>query len=268
MKVSIVVPTWENSEYTIKCYASVFKNMKPDTTLIWVDNASSDQEYIAVADWLGSHPCSGKVQIIRNSKNLGFVKATNQGIRLGLALGSDAILLLNNDTEMYSGCLDRLCAHLSHLDIVGPVSNNASQTTPQKIREVMPDFPLLRSASYSQYDSLLQNKYSNQIIPRLWVAFFCTLIKREAFNRIGVLDEAFMMGFRDDRDFCYTALKAGLKIGGALDVFVFHQLSATFKIADPYFRSGAYIGETGRILHAKHPEYATGDGTRMKRLGN
>lgn len=268
MKVSIVVPTWENSEYTIKCYASVFKNMGPDTTLIWVDNASSDQQYSVVADWLGGHRCPGAVQVIRNNKNLGFVKATNQGIRLGLALGSDAILLLNNDTEMYSGCLDRLCAYLPGLDIVGPVSNNSSQTTPQKIRELLPDFPLLTSSAYRAYDLLLQSKYGKQSIPRLWVAFFCTLIKKEAFERIGLLDEAFMMGFRDDRDFCYTAIKAGLKIGGALDTFVFHQLSATFKIADPYYRSGDYIGETGRILHEKHPEYATPNGTRITRLGN
>jgi GT2 family glycosyltransferase len=42
-----------------------------------------------------------------------------------------------------------------------------------------------------------------------WTSFACVLIRREVFNRVGLLDEGYFMYF-DDMDFCRRAWKAGI----------------------------------------------------------
>ena len=49
------------------------------------------------------------VRVLLNEDNAGFAAATNQGLR---AARGDALVLLNNDTIVTEGWLDRLLAHL------------------------------------------------------------------------------------------------------------------------------------------------------------
>ena len=45
-----------------------------------------------------------------------------------------------------------------------------------------------------------------------WVIFFCAAIKREVFNKIGLLDLSFFPGMGEDVDFCIKAFNAGYTI--------------------------------------------------------
>ena len=57
-----------------------------------------------------SRRCILALEIIRNSKNLGFAEGNNFGMRRALAGGADYVLLLNNDTIVDRYFLDRLVA--------------------------------------------------------------------------------------------------------------------------------------------------------------
>ena len=107
-KVSIVVVTYHNIEYTKRCIESVFRNtIHPNFELIVVDNASNDgtPEYLnALA---AEHD---NVKIILNSHNLGFARANNQGLE---AAAGEHFVLLNNDTIVPNGWLPRLLRHLA-----------------------------------------------------------------------------------------------------------------------------------------------------------
>jgi GT2 family glycosyltransferase len=49
----------------------------------------------------------------------------------------------------------------------------------------------------------------NEDIEHSFLVFFCVMIKREVFDKIGMLDEVFSPGYGEDTDFCIRAGKAG-----------------------------------------------------------
>jgi GT2 family glycosyltransferase len=59
-------------------------------------------------------------------------------------------------------------------------------------------------------------------------AFFCVMLPREVYESIGGLDEQFVPGFFEDDDYCLRLGQAGYRIACAEDVFVYHELSASF----------------------------------------
>jgi GT2 family glycosyltransferase len=59
-------------------------------------------------------------------------------------------------------------------------------------------------------------------------AFFCVMMPRHVFEKVGELDEQFVPGFFEDDDYCLRVQKAGFLIACAEDVFVHHELSASF----------------------------------------
>ena len=84
--LSIVIPHLSNKEILGECLDSIFKTLAGVSfEVIVVDNGSNDQSKAMVAEKFA------EVKLIENEKNLGFCKATNQGIR---ASQGEFILLL------------------------------------------------------------------------------------------------------------------------------------------------------------------------------
>jgi GT2 family glycosyltransferase/SAM-dependent methyltransferase len=88
--ISVIVVNWNRRELLRSCLVSLMKQTKAQFQLIVVDNGSSDGSAEMVASEFPH------AELIRNSKNLGFCHANNQGIRLA---GGQFIALLNNDAE-------------------------------------------------------------------------------------------------------------------------------------------------------------------------
>jgi GT2 family glycosyltransferase len=247
MKIAVVTPTWQNASLTLRCFKSVWNNLDGGSKLVWIDNASDHNNFSPVYSLANN----GKTIIVRNARNYGYVKGTNQGIRIGMDF--DAVLLLNSDTEMYPGCIDRLAAHLSHSDIVSPLSNYSYVTNLVRVRSFVKDLPEYKNNGES-YDRILRDKYPRKYVESDWVTFFCALIKKEVFEKIGLLDEDFKLGYGDDGDYCYRAIKSGFKISVVLDTFVFHDGGKTFS----FFECGdgtPYRNSVHDHLRKKHPDF-------------
>jgi GT2 family glycosyltransferase len=161
--------------------------------------------------------------LIKNSANVGFPSAANQGINNSLG---DYVLLLNNDTVVTENWLERMLEIAESEDkigIVGPISNEVS------------GLQIDKTASYKDMHEM--HSYAKKIaqknagvtlnFPR--VAFLCTLIKKEVVEKIGGLDERFTPGNYEDDDFCLRAQLAGFKTVIAKDVFIHHYGSKSFK---------------------------------------
>jgi len=218
--VSIIVPVYNQLEYTKLCVESIQRYTSFPYELIFVDNGSTD----GTDKYLKTIP---KAKIITNSTNYGFAKACNQGIRIA---SGDYILLLNNDVVVTEGWLRRMvrCAESdSKIGLVGPVSNYVGSSN-----------QLDQAAKYSTLEEMGQ--YAEQIAEKNkghWVEMpdsdrlvgFCLLIKREVIDTIGLLDERFVLGFFEDDDYCMRAREAGYKLMIAKDVFIHHFGSRTFK---------------------------------------
>src|ERR1044071_10297781 len=100
-RVSLVIPLYNQVEYTRRCVESLARCTEQPYELILVDNGSTDGT--------GEFLASVKATVIRNAVNLGCAKAWNQGVR---AATGDVIGILNNDIVVTPGWLGRLPAFM------------------------------------------------------------------------------------------------------------------------------------------------------------
>src|SRR5205823_7001938 len=60
------------------------------------------------------------------------------------------------------------------------------------------------------------------------LAFFCVAIRRGVLQEVGLLDEAYGLGYFEDDDYCRRARDANYRLVIADDVFVHHHLSVSY----------------------------------------
>jgi GT2 family glycosyltransferase len=82
--------------------SSLSRSTWPNLRTIVVDNGSDDGTEVAVR---ASHPDAAFIQL---GSNLGFASGNNVGIRVALAGGADAVLILNNDTLVPPEAIERM----------------------------------------------------------------------------------------------------------------------------------------------------------------
>ncbi len=218
-RVSVVVVTYNNLEHTQACLDSLnlYSNYA-NLEIIVVDNASADETPAYLKQWVASDT---QRHIILNDDNRGFAAANNQG--LALATG-DYLVMLNNDTYVTPGWIATLVRHLrrnEELGMLGPVTNNIGNEARININYASMDEMLQVAGEYTA-------KHAGQLTPLRTAAFFCVMLRRSIFEKVGYLDEIFGIGFFEDDDYCRRVEQAGWSIACADDVFIHHNLSASF----------------------------------------
>lgn len=216
-KTSIVMLTYNHLDYTQRCLESIRKHTDPATyDLIVVDNASTD----GTPDWLSEQ--EGLILLL-NEENAGFPKGCNQGI--ALAPPESDILLLNNDTIVTPGWLDNLRTCLESDEQIGAVGAVCNQT----------DNLQWEPLAYKDFDELeilaAQNNVSDPARweQKIFLIGFCILIRREALNAIGALDEEYSPGYVEDNDYSLRLVTAGYKLVACHDCFIHHHLGTGFR---------------------------------------
>ncbi|MGE5498606.1 MAG: glycosyltransferase [Syntrophothermus sp.] len=216
---SIIIPVFNQLNYTIECYENI-ERFTPEThEIIFVDNASTDGS----KEWLSEiSKKNANCRVLSNTKNIGFPGAVNQGF---LAAVGKYIVVANNDiivTEGWLGRLKEIAESDPSIGLVGPISNRVSGVQLDK-DAAYKDVPEMHK--YAEKISV-DNKKRVFEFPRL--AFLCTLIKKELIERIGGLDERFSPGNYEDDDFCLRSQLAGYKAAVAQAVFIHHYGSKSF----------------------------------------
>ena len=213
MNCDIIIPVWNQPGYTKDCLESIFKNTAGiDYRIIIIDNASGDEtkHYLdSVKDVK-----SAQIFISRNEKNLGFIKAANQGIAVSTA---PYVCLLNNDTLVTGNWLKEMIAIAEAADDIGlvnPSSNNLGQKP-------------ANGEPLESYAVKIAKEAGGYI--ELGAAIgFCMLIKRKVFEKIGLLDEIYGMGNFDDTDFSRRAVQAGYRCVRSCGAYVYHRENTSF----------------------------------------
>lgn len=212
---SIVIVTHNQLSYTRRCIDSIRYRTREPYELIVVDNGSTD----GTMEYLES---LGEITLVANAENRGFPAAANQGIR---ASRGHQVLLLNNDTLVTTGWLDRMLRAL-HRDplvgLVGPCSNNVSGN-----QQVRINYTALTSLDGFAWE--WGKAHDGEFAATDRLVGFCLLIRRAVIDRIGELDERFGIGNFEDDDFTLRAAEAGFRAVIARDAFVHHFGSQTFR---------------------------------------
>lgn len=240
-RVSVIVVTYNNLELTRACLASIDEQSQyTNLEIIVVDNASQDGSKEFLTGWASA---GDNRRLILNEINRGFSAANNQG--LNEATGT-YLVLLNNDTYVTPGWIRSLINHLKRdttIGLIGPVTNNIGNEAKIDIEYVDMDDMLTKSAAHTR-------RHAGQLYPLRTAAFFCVMMKRTVFEHVGHLDESFGRGWFEDDDYCRRVELAGWRITCADDVFIHHQLSASFNLMPSQDRQ-ALFQENQRIYEAK-----------------
>ncbi|MFA3783812.1 glycosyltransferase [Melioribacteraceae bacterium 4301-Me] len=218
--VSVIIPVYNNVDYTRMCIESLIRTTPQLAELIIIDNNSKDStnDYLTKLENEDS-----RVKIIRNTLNVGFPNAVNQGLKESSA---EFIVVANNDiifTEGWTSRFIEIADSDKRIGLVGPVSNLVSgvQIDNEAKYNSITDMHI--------YAEKVKNKRKGEFFEFPRIAFLCTLIKREVIDKIGGLDERFSPGNFEDDDFCLRAQLAGFKTVIAKDVFIHHFGSKSFK---------------------------------------
>ena len=219
-KVSIIIVTYNNLEYTQLCLKSVCeKTIYPNFEVIVVDNASTDATPQFLKSFAAAHE---NIQVIYNAVNEGFARANNLGIA---AAQGEYISLLNNDTVVTRIWLSRLVAHLGdqQVGLVGSLTNGVDN----EARVVM---PYTDPEALDVFAAKLAGERSNILTPIKMLAMYCVVGRSDVFRQIGPLDEQFGIGMFEDDDYSLRIRQAGYRIAVAEDVFIHHFGKSGFKI--------------------------------------
>lgn len=225
----IILPIYNGHDEVKQCLHALRAAATGPMQVVMVDDGSRD----FTAEMLRAEAAADPRFILhRRDINRGYTKSINEGV---LLTGADWVVVLNSDTLVPPGWLDRLHAAARArpgTGMVGPLSNAATwQSIPAAKR---PD------GSWSTNDMIeprhlhrmqaILDGVSERAFPEFPVLNgFCTMIAREVFQAIGLYDEdAFPMGYGEETDLCLRARRAGFRLTLADDCFVYHHKSVSF----------------------------------------
>ena len=226
LDISVIIVNWNTRELLQKCLHSIitYTTCTTNYEIIVVDNGSTDGSPDLVAQHFPG------VNLIRNQDNLGFAKANNQATQV---CSGRYILLLNSDTELKS---DALTAMISFMDthpsagLCGAKLLNTDGTR-QYSCDLFPRKPLsmvrdkIRDTLKPHHQNSWQNRMATWDFDSDFVVDYLIgavlLIRRDALQQIGGLDERFSM-YAEDIDLCYRAFLKGWQTYYVGTISIYH----------------------------------------------
>ena len=251
--LSIIIVNYNVKYLLEQCLRSVRAAAKDmEVEVIVVDNGSADGS----VDYL--RPLFPEVQFIENTGNPGFAAANNQALRL--CRGRYA-LLLNPDTIVAEDTLRSACRFMDRHPEAGAVGVKMIDAHGAFLPESKRSFPtpwvsfcklfgLSRLFPYSRRFAAYSLPYLSadgiHQVDVLSGAFM--LLRCEALQRIGLLDESFFM-YGEDIDLSYRMISAGYK-NFYLPLCILHYKGESTRYADPRYLDAFY--DAMLIFYRKH----------------
>jgi hypothetical protein len=225
--LSIIIVSYNTRALLSDCLRSV-EATAGDLTyeVVVVDNGSSDGSADAVAR---GYPA---VRLICNEHNVGFAAANNQGIR---ASSGRHVLLLNSDALLLPGTAARMVRFLDEHPRVGAVGGKllnpdltfqaSFNDFPSFLDEVLALTGASRWLRPPTYPSYPESR-SGERRPVEWVGGACMMVRRQAVDAVGLLDEDYFM-YSEEMDWCFRLRRAGWSIFYLPEATTVHALGAS-----------------------------------------
>ncbi len=225
--VDIVICVHNALESVRACIESVLRCTMPPYRIIVVDDGSAPE----TASYLDAQVREQGILLFRHEKAKGYTFAANAGLR---AVTAPWVVLLNSDTVVSSGWLDRMWAHGARdpsVGVIGPLSNTASwQSVPRIFEgEDWAGNPLPAGVSVDEIGNLVASR-SLGAVPMPFINGFCYMIRSALLKSVGLFDEtSFGAGYGEENDFSIRVRKAGWSLVVATDAYVYHAQSLSYQ---------------------------------------
>lgn len=216
---SVIIPVYNAADYTKSCLDKVFASLNQASyEVIVVDNHSTDNTKKILSEYKDhdnfSYYCLDENYGFSGGVNYGFSRAKGK-----------YFIILNNDTLVTPGWIDRLIEAFNSDELIGivsPITNyvgEGPQVDPEAV-EISPE-------AIDLYAQNIVDRGVSYESHRL--VFFCVAIRRELVDLIGLMDTGYVKGNFEDDDYCLRAILSGFKLAIAQNAFVYHFGSMTFK---------------------------------------
>lgn len=210
-KLSIVIVNYNVTQLLRNCLLSIQKYIEGITyEVIVIDNDSTD------VSWKNLITEFSDFHFIASEDNEGFAKANNKAVKTAKG---EYLLILNPDTEIEGFYMKDVlsfadsqtsfgCLGVRMHDAQGVFLPESKRSVPDmfnSFEKLFVNFKNNNSKSYYRND-IGENEIDE--VEVITGAFF--LVKKDIYEKVGGLDEAYFM-YGEDIDLCYTLLKNGLK---------------------------------------------------------
>ena len=247
--VFVIIVNWNGKAVTIDCLDSLSHLTYRNTTVVVVDNGSTDGSVNAIRERFP------RVVILEMKQNLRFAGGTNAGVRYGLEHGGEMFLLLNNDTTVDPEFLSPLVSRLGSQTRTGLVAPKIYyHDEPNRLwfagGEISMWTGTMRHSGIRELDNG-QHDASRDIE---FASGCCMLVKREVIEQVGLLDESYSI-YTEDADLCMRVRQNGYTIAYEPRSKIWHKLSSSsghlswFKMKHKFFSNLRFFARYASWYH-------------------
>lgn len=215
IEISVVIVGWNAKHYLELCLESLAEAPpRRSMEVLVIDNASTDESVEMIE---AKFPWA---KLIKSEENLGFAKGNNVAIR---RCKGRYIALVNPDVIVFPGCLDTLADFLDQNPKVGNVGprvfnpDMTQQSTCRRFPTLWNNFcsvtrleRIFKASYFFAGEHMFYFPHDRMLAVDVIVGCF-SMIRREAFDDVGLLDEGLFM-YGDDVDWCRRARNAGWQV--------------------------------------------------------
>ena len=242
--VDVIVPIYNGYEYLVELFPTLLRTELPARILL-VDDQSTDPRVKELEKAFADK--HDNVVLLQNDRNYGFVYSVNRG----LENTQNHVALVNTDTELPEGWLERLMAPILK-------GEKIASTTPYTNSGTIFSFPNFC------YNNAIYRGLNEQKIDDVFKMFkpkytkvptgmgFCMGMNKYAIAEVGKLDyETFEKGYGEENDWCLRAEKLGYRNVQVENLFVYHKHGGSF----PSEEKKKLIASHDEIIRNRYPKY-------------
>jgi GT2 family glycosyltransferase len=214
--VYVILLNWNGWKDTLACIDSLKRLTYPEYRILVVDNGSTNDSVHRIRTAFPDVP------ILEAGSNLGFAGGCNLGIRHALAQNAVFIWLLNNDTVVEPYSLQAMVEVAESDERIGAVGSVLYwMAEPSRVQ-----------AWGGGWVSFWTGRWGHHYLPApLGKLHYLTgaslLVRREALEDVGLLDEQTFFMYWEDTDLCFRFRKRGWKLAVAERSVIFHKQAAS-----------------------------------------
>ena len=229
-KVAVIILNYNGKKYLSKLLESIF-NYSPklvEQEIIVVDNNSADDS----VGWLKTH--YPKISLLLQAKNLGFAEGNNVGLRYAINNGFDYAMLLNQDTIIEPGYLDKLAIKIESAEATASVQPKILLYPLTDLVNSLGNVIHFLGFGYTFGHKMSDSKITITNDEVNYCAGAACLIKIEALKKVGLFNSSFFM-YHEDLDLGWRFRLSGYKNLIEQKAVVYHQYEFSRSIKKFYF---------------------------------
>lgn len=251
--VTLILPVYNAFDLLPEVLERIVTNTDLPWHLVAIEDASPDPRIRPflrgwVAEQEASHP--GRITLIENLANLGFIGSVNAGLALALRRGGHAVLV-NSDAFVPQAWLSRLIAPIladPGVASVTPMSNDATIfSSPALDRQTA-----LAPGQADRIDALARTLDPlRATAPVPTGVGFCMALSRDFLARVPALDPVFGRGYGEEVDWCQKVRALGGRHLGTAALYVEHRGGTSFGSEEKL----RLVAANNEIIASRYPAY-------------